>query len=156
MMWRRFWPLFFVGVLFSALVIFSVHAEETQNSTPSELSTTIESPQVKPNWDSFDQLLDQLESEAMLLSQESIQQLSVLRQSLTEAKELRVLLKHSELSVMALSTSLNQEREAADQALKAFQFRAEKAELHRDRWMVGTFILAGVSAILTGFLVATF
>jgi hypothetical protein len=156
MMWRRFWPLFLLGVLFSALVIFSVHAEETQNLIPSAPNTTSEFPQATPPWTSFDTILTELGAEAIGLSEDSKALLISLAESRTEAEELRSSLKRSDQRLLSYEAERMQEREAADKALTAFQIRAEKAERHRDMWMAGALALAGVSAILTGFLVATF
>jgi hypothetical protein len=155
-MWRRFWLLFVLGLLFSVAVISSARAEEPRSLTPSEPSTTIEFPQATPPWTSFETILTELGNEAIGLSEDSKTLLNRLAESMTEANELRSSLKLSEQRLLSYEVERVKEREAADKALSAYQLRAAAAERARDRWMVGTVILAGVAAILTCFLLATF
>lgn len=93
-----------------------------------------------PSWSSLEQLLAMLETEAGDSQKESMELLSALVRSRTEASELSRLLALSGQSLTDLGQSMINEREQAAEALRIAIARGARAEASRDRWRAGALI----------------
>ena len=134
-------------VLLFALVFFSAAALVHGQSTGSELSPPSETPSdTSPSWETLDDLLNQLGSEAQSLSEDS----ELLKSLLDEArKQLLVLsskLEESRTAASELSGSLTKSAESLASSAKSLEEAYRRQALEMWVWRGGT--IAGLFGML--------
>jgi len=137
-------------LLFFAPVICKAESPSDQPSQPSNLapeSTEPLSNEQISSWQGFDDLLNQLETEASASQRESTELLNELVKSRTGVIELSRLLDISDQCLKDLGQSMANEREQAEKAFAIAMERYVRAEASRDRWKLSALILGPLAII---------